>query len=109
MASGEVVTSMRRDPDEQAASAGNFVGCYKELLTAGLRLAGMSKVILLVLRLVCGAGCALVGLSLIGDVTSACCYRNVKANREWWTSSPGFQKDAMAFSLLPALLPRILT
>ena len=44
LASSKVVTSMKREPEEQAASASNFVGCYKELLTAGLMLAGVAKV-----------------------------------------------------------------
>lgn len=43
LASSKVVTSVKREPDEQAASASSFVGCYKELLTAGLMLAGVAK------------------------------------------------------------------
>ena len=57
LASSKVVTSMKREPDEQSASANNFVGCYKGLLTAGLMLASVAKACVIHCANYCARGC----------------------------------------------------
>ena len=42
--SSEVVATARGTPEQQAEATSKFAHCFEELLTAGLTLAGASKV-----------------------------------------------------------------